>query len=694
MRPIPEKKTEYEIKIKTDELKKTEELEEIKQKIVIKDIRKEVMINRDFILEKLKKKTSPELNTTPIEFYPHSKIIADSFKETENIGTKKLVEKIFINDSGEENEEIKNDIFGEDIDIDESEKEIPEKPEKLEEPEKPEEPEKLEEKEKPKKIIKLKIKKPKEPRQPKITEETVIQTTNLTLPKNIETRIPPSEKLILPVSNYYMTNRKLFIDNLIRMFEPYKKKLIDDEKNISCDKQNTTDFQLLTHQRVVRDYLNLYTPYRGLLLYHGLGAGKTNSSIAIAEGMKSQKRIILMTPAALKANFFTELKKYGDPIFRKNQFWEKISTEGQPDYIDILSKVLSLSREYIQKEKGAWLFDIKKPANFKELSKEDQTSIDIQLDKMIRSKYTDINYNGLNRRILDEFTKNSSINPFDHSVVIIDEAHNFVSLIVNQIKKTKSIPVVLYELLMKATDCRIVLLSGTPIINYPNEIGILYNILRGYIKTITFPLTVKTDQKITRDTILTMFSNANFKTYDYVEYSGNQLKITRNPFGFINEETKKKTTYPQIQKGGFFDSLFGGGKKTTRTKTINKSKNRSKIENKNIQRKTRKIPDRLKEPYTVKDGIVKINTMTEKEIGFDINDLEPNEKVNDSLSPDLYEGGGVFEDYDGVHLDDTGNLSDDDFIKRIKQILKTNGLEIQRIHTDNYKALPDNSETF
>ena len=39
----------------------------------------------------------------------------------------------------------------------------------------------------------------------------------------------------------------------------------------------------------------------------------------------------------------------------------------------------------------------------------------------------------------------------------------------------------LYEYLMSAENCRVILLSGTPIINYPNEIAILYNILRGYI---------------------------------------------------------------------------------------------------------------------------------------------------------------------------------------------------------------------
>ena len=58
----------------------------------------------------------------------------------------------------------------------------------------------------------------------------------------------------------------------------------------------------------------------------------------------------------------------------------------------------------------------------------------LQIDEMIRAKYIDINYNGLNEDILNMYTHNNKINPFDNSVVIIDEVHNFVSMIVNKIK--------------------------------------------------------------------------------------------------------------------------------------------------------------------------------------------------------------------------------------------------------------------
>ena len=71
-------------------------------------------------------------------------------------------------------------------------------------------------------------------------------------------------------------------------------------------------------------YINLYTPYRGLLLYHGLGSGKTCSSIAIAEGIKNDLKVLVMTPASLKNNYYEELKKCGDYLYKKNQhfsFW-------------------------------------------------------------------------------------------------------------------------------------------------------------------------------------------------------------------------------------------------------------------------------------------------------------------------------------------------------------------------------------
>ena len=42
---------------------------------------------------------------------------------------------------------------------------------------------------------------------------------------------------------------------------------------------NERDFELLPHQTFVRNFLSFQTPYNNLLLFHGLGTGKTCSAI-------------------------------------------------------------------------------------------------------------------------------------------------------------------------------------------------------------------------------------------------------------------------------------------------------------------------------------------------------------------------------------------------------------------------------
>ena len=69
-------------------------------------------------------------------------------------------------------------------------------------------------------------------------------------------------------------------------------------------------FELMPHQLFVKNFLSFQTPYNSLLLYHGLGSGKTLTSIYIAEGLlknKSIERVYAVTPASLKKNFEKEL---------------------------------------------------------------------------------------------------------------------------------------------------------------------------------------------------------------------------------------------------------------------------------------------------------------------------------------------------------------------------------------------------
>ena len=382
------------------------------------------------------------------------------------------------------------------------------------------------------------------------------------LPKQKE----PLRKIIMKMP-FFMNNRKKFIQNLNDLFADYRGQN-EDAGNITCEQlRNSNDGSFLQHQKVVRDYLNLYTPYRGVLLYHGLGAGKTASSIAIAEGFKTDKRIFVLLPASLKTNFWTEILKYGDPLFRRNQYWKFIDIakeNNSAQIIPILAKALQISTDEVRKRKGVWMVDVNQPPNFDTLSSENQVAIDAQIQEMVNNKYKNIHYNANNlKTIVQTIIKQlNGANPFDHSVVVIDEAHNFVSKIVNKLKAPKSVYSLLYHLIMNATDCRVVMLSGTPILNYPNEMGVMFNLLRGYIKTWEFKVTVSTTKEISQKTIVQLLEKEGLQSYDFIQYSNNKLVLTRNPFGFVHFVGDRRPEKPPQNISRRKEKQIKGGRKT------------------------------------------------------------------------------------------------------------------------------------
>ena len=358
-----------------------------------------------------------------------------------------------------------------------------------------------------------------------------------------------------------MNNRQKFTSFINNHFKPYKEQFKLLKTTQSCGSNNTGEFKLLLHQKLVRDYLNFYTPYRGLLLFHGLGSGKTCTSIAIAEGLKTSQNVLIMTPASLRRNYIEELKFCGDSIFKKNQFLEFIKAEKE-EIIQELAAVLSINVDHIRKNNGAWLVNVKKESNYDSLSPEDKHSLDLQINEMIRNKYQFINYNGLRDSHLKQYTLDYTINPFDNKVVIIDEAHNFVSRISNKLKRPGSIAMRLYNYLMNAENCRLVLLTGTPIINYPNELGILFNMLRGFIKSWSLRLNIKTREKINQESIKKILykSKALVSILDLIEYksSSKTLVVAKNPMGFVNRKYRDeyKGVFKNDERGNISDENF------------------------------------------------------------------------------------------------------------------------------------------
>ena len=94
-----------------------------------------------------------------------------------------------------------------------------------------------------------------------------------------------------------------------------------------------------------------------------------------------------MTPASLRTNYIEEIKKCGDLLYKKNQYWEFVSVGDNLELINSLAKALNLSPRYVQQNKGAWLVNAKKPSNFQQLSQQEKQNLDHQLDEMIAHKY-------------------------------------------------------------------------------------------------------------------------------------------------------------------------------------------------------------------------------------------------------------------------------------------------------------------
>ena len=114
-----------------------------------------------------------------------------------------------------------------------------------------------------------------------------------------------------PNFNVKIATKKEFYDN---RYEEKTRDEFDNIKEVAQKLCDNTEFELDPHQMFVRNYMSFQTPYNGLLLFHGLGTGKTCSSISVCEEMRTYlkqlgitKRIIIVASPAVQENFKIQL---------------------------------------------------------------------------------------------------------------------------------------------------------------------------------------------------------------------------------------------------------------------------------------------------------------------------------------------------------------------------------------------------
>lgn len=192
----------------------------------------------------------------------------------------------------------------------------------------------------------------------------------------------------------------------------------------------TEDEILQYHQKVVKHYFTTNPDHRGLLVFHGTGTGKTMLSVSIADVMKDQRRVIILSAKSLQHNFRKEVKKY-----------MKLTNSSDIDIDDIDNKY-----NFISSNAGNMLT---------QLARVGKSVEELEFEKT-----------------LEVFTNKIDL---EGSLLIVDEAQNFFNGIVNGSTNSTG----LYRAIMEATDVKLIFLSATPIINDPFEIVPMFNMLYG-----------------------------------------------------------------------------------------------------------------------------------------------------------------------------------------------------------------------
>ena len=338
--------------------------------------------------------------------------------------------------------------------------------------------------------------------------------------------------------NVDIASRKEFNDN---KYDIFKSNNIEQDSYKICN----AEFELSPHQLFVKNYLSFNTPYNGLLLYHGLGTGKTCSSIGVAEEMRDYlkrlgitKRIIIVASPNVQENF--KLQLFDERKLKLvNGLWNIESCIGNK----LLKEI--------------------NPMNMKGLSREKVIS---QIKTIIKTSYIFLGYIEFANYIIKTSRIESDVSEerreylikkklqdkFNNRLIIIDEVHN---IRITDENKNKKVAIELLKLVENVNNMKLLLLSATPMYNTYKEIVWLINILN------------LNDNRLPVQEKEIFNSDGTFKIDENGEEVGKNKLIEKSrgyisfvkgenpfmfpfriwPYEFAEERTFKNNKYPRVQ---------------------------------------------------------------------------------------------------------------------------------------------------
>jgi hypothetical protein len=273
-----------------------------------------------------------------------------------------------------------------------------------------------------------------------------------------------------------IAERKEFNDTKYKIVIPESQRQMESEAATLC----SAEFELAPHQLFVRNFLSTMTPYNSLLLYHGLGTGKTCSAISVAEEMRDY-----MTQLGLTKKILVVASVNVQDNFRK-QLFDVAKLEFKRDTRQFV--IRGCTGKKLLKEVGA-------NAELTDLTERNletvRAGIVQRITRLINASYEFMGYielANLVRRLTTKpgMTKQDAIRAitreFNDRLLIVDEIHNVRSD--EEAKEAKdsgtggtSVSEELYKLVRYAVNLRLLLLSGTPMYNDPREIVWLLNLM-------------------------------------------------------------------------------------------------------------------------------------------------------------------------------------------------------------------------
>ena len=261
-----------------------------------------------------------------------------------------------------------------------------------------------------------------------------------------------------------------------------------------------THFELGNHQKFLKNFMNKNTPYKGILVFHGVGVGKTCTAVTISSSFidlykKEDKKIICLVSKNIQPNWMNTIynPEKGDNQCNGETFQNIIHNIDMK--VNTASRVKKLIKEYYEFY------------GYQQFSNKVKKLIEVKLNKNPDKSIKEIEKNVINKY-------------FSNRLLIIDEIHNLRDD--NLDKYSKDTIKFLDKVIKYSDNLRLVLLSATPMFNKATEIQWLLNLL---LKNDKRP-TISKNELFDKDGNLTNVKLFEKKIRGYVSYVRGENPIT------------------------------------------------------------------------------------------------------------------------------------------------------------------------